>query len=62
MYRPTKEQICKLNKESAKIFLNDGRVLSGILTAKEENLSILTSEDESISFDADNVEKIEVNY
>ena len=61
MYRPTKEQICKLNKESATVFLNDGRVLSGILTT-EENLSILTTDDKSISFDADNVEKIEVDY
>lgn len=62
MYRPTKEQICKLNKESAKVFLNDGRVLSGILTTEEGNLSILTLDDESISFDTDNVEKIEVDY
>ena len=62
MYRPTKKQICKLNKESATVFLNDGRILSGILTTEEENLSILTSDDESISFNVDNVEKIEVDY
>lgn len=61
MYRPTKEQICKLNKESATVFLNDGRILSGILTT-EEDLSILTMDDESISFEPDDVEKIEVDY